>query len=205
MPVLIDYYFICSSPFAYLGHKAFHELADGHGAEIRYKPIDIAGVWENSGSVPLGQRTPLRRRYRRIELQRIAEMRGLPLDLEPKFFPVDPGLADRCVIALVGQGADPAGFIRRAHEGVWARGENIADAAQLAAYLAAEGHGAEAVLKAAAEPGTAEILARNTSEARDADAVGAPVYVLNGEPFWGQDRLDYLARALETGRAPFKA
>ena len=105
----IDYYFISSSPFAYLGHKAFHELAAKHGAEIRYKPINIGGVWEKSGSVPLGQRTPLRQRYRRIELQRIADMRGLPLELEPKFFPVDPGLADRCVIALVGRRADPAG------------------------------------------------------------------------------------------------
>lgn len=201
----IDYYFICSSPFAYLGHKAFHELAARHGAEIRYKPISIGGVWEKSGSVPLGQRTPLRQRYRRIELQRIADMRGLPLELEPKFFPVDPGLADRCVIALVGQGADPAGFMWRAHQGVWAKGENIADPEQLTAYLAAEAHDADAVLKAAGEPEAAETLARNTSEAGDADAVGAPVYVLNGEPFWGQDRLEYLAHALETGRAPFRA
>lgn len=201
----IDYYFICSSPFAYLGHKAFHELAARHGGEIRYKPINIGGVWEKSGSVPLGQRTPLRQRYRRIELQRIADMRGLPLELEPKFFPVDPGLADRCVIALVGQGADPAGFIWRVHQGVWAKGENIADPQQLAAYLAPEGHDAEAVLKAADEPNAAETLARNTSEASDADAVGAPVYVLHGEPFWGQDRLDHLAHALETGRAPFRA
>ena len=201
----IDYYFISSSPFAYLGHKAFHELAAKHGAEIRYKPINIGGVWEKSGSVPLGQRTPLRQRYRRIELQRIADMRGLPLELEPKFFPVDPGLADRCVIALVGHGADPAGFIWRAHQGVWASNENIADPEQLAAYLAAEGHDAEAVLKAVGEPNAAETLARNTSEASDADAVGAPVYVLNGEPFWGQDRLDHLAHALETGRAPFRA
>jgi 2-hydroxychromene-2-carboxylate isomerase len=201
----IDYYFISSSPFAYLGHRAFHELAASHGAEIRYKPINIGGVWEKSGSVPLGQRTPLRQRYRRIELQRIADMRGLPLELEPKFFPVDPGLADRCVIALVGQGADPAGFIWRVHQGVWARNENIADPQQLAAYLAAEGHDAEAVLKAADEPNAAETLARNTSEASDADAVGAPVYVLNGEPFWGQDRLDHLAHALETARAPFRA
>ncbi|MBX9464014.1 MAG: 2-hydroxychromene-2-carboxylate isomerase [Aquamicrobium sp.] len=201
----IDYYFICSSPFAYLGHKAFHELAARHGAEIRYKPINIGGVWEKSGSVPLGQRTPLRQRYRRIELQRIADMRGLPLELEPKFFPVDPGLADRCVIALVGQGADPAGFIWRAHQGVWARNENIADPEQLSAYLTAEAHDADAVLKAAGEPEAAETLARNTSEAGDADAVGAPVYVLNGEPFWGQDRLEHLAHALETGRAPFRA
>src|SRR5690606_34118775 len=163
------------------------------------------GVWEKSGSVPLPQRTPLRQRYRRIELQRIAGMRGLPLNLEPKFFPVDPALADGCVVALVERGENPAGFIWRAHQGVWAAEENIADASQLAAYLAAEGHDAEAVLAAAREPEAAEIIRHNTRDANDADAVGAPVYVLNGEPFWGQDRIDHLAHALKTGRAPIRA
>lgn len=201
----IDYYFICSSPFAYLGHQAFHALAREHGAEIRYRPISIMGVWEKSGSVPLQQRSPLRLRYRRIELQRISDMRGLPVNLEPAFFPVDPTLADSCAVALVERGENPAGFIWRAHQGVWARGENIADPSQLAAYLTAEGHDADAVLAAAREPEAAEIIARNTADANDADAVGAPVYVLNGEPFWGQDRLDHLAHALKTGRAPFRA
>lgn len=200
----IDYYFICSSPFAYLGHKAFHELAATHGATIRYKPISIAGVWEKSGSVPLGQRTPVRQRYRRIELQRIADIRGLPINLEPKFFPVDPTLADRCVIVLAGGGKDPAGFIWRVKQGVWVNEENIADRDQLAAYLEAEGHDAEAVLSAAREDQAGETLSRNTREATEVDAIGAPVYVLNGEPFWGQDRLDYLAHALETKRGPFK-
>ncbi|TYR29403.1 2-hydroxychromene-2-carboxylate isomerase [Mesorhizobium microcysteis] len=200
----IDYYFICSSPFAYLGHKAFHELAATHGATIRYKPISIAGVWEKSGSVPLGQRTPVRQRYRRIELQRIADIRGLPINLEPKFFPVDPTLADRCVIVLAGGGKNPAGFIWRVKQGVWANEENIADRDQLAAYLGAEGHDAEAVLSAAQAEPAGETLSRNTREATEVDAIGAPVYVLNGEPFWGQDRLDYLAHALETKRGPFK-
>ena len=101
MTRIIDYYLIGSSPYAYLGHKALHEIAARHDAMIRYKPIDIVGVWANSGSVPLGQRTPLRQRYRLIELQRFREMRGLTLNLEPKFFPVDSVLADRVAIALV--------------------------------------------------------------------------------------------------------
>ena len=201
----VDYYFICSSPFAYLGHTAFHELAAQYGLVIRYKPISIMGVWEKSGSVPLPKRTPVRQRYRRIELQRIADMRGLPLNLEPKFFPVDPTLADCCVIALVERGEDPAGFVWRVHQGVWAQEENIADPAQLAAYLAGEGLNADAVLAQARAPQSTDILARNTVEATEVDAIGAPVYVLGGEPFWGQDRLDHLAHALKTGREPFRA
>lgn len=200
----IDYYFMCPSPFAYLGHKAFHEIASKYGARINYKPVSIMGVWEKSGSVPLGQRTPTRQRYRRIELQRIAEMRGLPINLEPKFFPVDSTLADRCIVALAEAGADPEGYVWRAHQGVWTNEENIASRDQLAAYLTAEGHDAEAVLSAAEADRSGDILARNTREATEVDAIGAPVYVLNGEPFWGQDRLDLLQRALETGRPPFR-
>jgi 2-hydroxychromene-2-carboxylate isomerase len=204
MTRIIDYYLIGSSPYAYLGHKALHEIASRHGATIRYKPIDIMGVWANSGSVPLGQRTPLRQRYRRVELQRFREMRGLTLNLEPKFFPVDSALADRVAIALVEAGADPAGYLWRVHEGVWAREENIADRAQLAAYLTAEDHDAEAILAAADTPQVEESRKSNTQSAAASDAVGAPVYVLDGEPFWGQDRLDLLDAMLTTGRAAYR-
>lgn len=201
---VIDYFFICSSPFAYLGHHALHEIAGRHGATIRYRPVDIMGVWESSGSVPLGKRTPTRQRYRRIELQRIAHMRGLAINLEPRHFPVDPNLADRCAIALVERGASPEGFVWKAHQGVWVNEEDIADATQLAAYLEADGHDADAVLAHAREEATADALARNTLDARDADAVGVPVYVLDGEPFWGQDRLEHLDHMLATGRPAFR-
>lgn len=204
MTRIIDYYLIGSSPYAYLGHQSLHEIAARHGATIRYKPIDIMGVWASSGSVPLGQRTPLRQRYRRIELQRFREMRGLTLNLEPKFFPVDSAPADRVAIALVEAGADPAGYLWRVHEGVWAKEENIADRAQLAAYLTAEGHDAKAILAAADTPQVEESRKANTQSAAASDAVGAPVYVLDGEPFWGQDRLDLLDSMLTTGRAAYR-
>lgn len=204
MTRIIDYYLIGSSPYAYLGHNALHEIAARHGATIRYKPIDIMGVWASSGSVPLGQRTPLRQRYRRVELQRFREMRGLTLNLEPKFFPVDSALADRVAIALVEAGADPGGYLWRVHEGVWAKDENIADRAQLTAYLTAEGHDADAILAAADTPQVEESRKVNTQSAAASDAVGAPVYVLDGEAFWGQDRLDLLDAMLATRRAAYR-
>ena len=205
MPIVLDYFLISASPYAYLGHNAFHELAARHGAQIRYRPISIAKVWEQSGSLPLAKRSAVRQRYRRIELQRIADIRGLPVNLEPKFFPVDPTLSDRTVIALVESGANPTGYLWRVHRGLWVEDANIADPEQLAAYLEAEGHDADEVLTAAQSAASAEILDANTQAAIAVDAIGAPVYVLNGEAFWGQDRLDYLAHALETGRAPFRS
>lgn len=204
MAVTIDYYFVTISPYAYLGHQAFHDLAEKYNVQINYKPFSLSGVWEKSGSIPLGQRSPARQRYRRIELQRFREHRNLPLNLDPKFFPVDFALADRCAAALVASGADCKGFVLRAHQGVWANEENISDPEQLAAYLTVEGHDADAVLSKAQSDEIGDIITRNTQEAIAMDAIGAPIYALNGEAFWGQDRLDYLELALKTGRAPYQ-
>lgn len=205
MPVTIHYYLICASPFAYLGHKAFHEIAARHGASIAYKPIVIGEVWEKSGSVPLPQRTPTRQRYRRIELQRLAEMRGLKINLAPRYFPVDASLADKCVVALTERGETPERFLWEVHQAVWVREQNIADRGQLADFLGSLGHDADAVLEQAEQERAAETIKGNTQDAIAADAIGAPVYVLDGEPFWGQDRLDHLDHALTTGRPPFRA
>lgn len=205
MAPVIDYYFVTISPYAYLGHQAFHDLAAKYGAQINYKPFSLARVWDNSGAIPLVKRSPARQRYRRIELQRFREHRNLPLNLDPKYFPVDFALADRCAATLFADGHNCSGFVLRAYQGVWVNEENIADQDQLRIYLEAEGHDAEAVLTKAQTDETGAIIERNTQEAIAMDAIGAPIYALNGEAFWGQDRLDYLAYALETGRAPYKA
>ena len=63
---------------------------------------------------------------------------------------------------------------------------------------------AKPALEDAKSPETEAIRIRNTEEAVAADAVGVPCYVLNGEPFWGQDRIELLDRALSTGRSPFR-
>jgi 2-hydroxychromene-2-carboxylate isomerase len=203
MPAVIDYYFTSASPFVYLGHEAFLKLAAAHEAKVNIKAVVLPGIWEHSGAVPLPKRPPVRQRYRLIEMQRAAHMRGMPINLHPKFFPVDPALADRAAIALIARGADPTGFMRRVFASVWANEENIADTAILASHLEAEGHDAATVLSEAGREEVARIRAQNTEDAVKAGAIGVPLYVLDGEPFWGQDRLPYLEHALATGRGPF--
>lgn len=202
---VIDYYFTSASPFVYLGHEALMDVAAAHGAKVNFKPVNLAVVFENAGALPLPKRAPTRQRYRLIELQRVADMRGMPINIHPAFFPVDPALADHVTIALIERGADPSGFMARVFSGVWANEDNIADADTIAACLKAEGHDAEAVLAEAADDKVAAIRARNTQDAVEADALGVPVYVLDGEPFWGQDRIAFLEHALTTDRAPFRA
>lgn len=205
MTSTIHYYFTSLSPWAYLGHAALLDVARRNGAEVAFKPVMLGEVWAVSGSVPLARRSPTRQRYRNIELQRYGELRGLPINLKPKFFPTDPTLADHVVIALVKQGKSPAGFMARVFAGLWAEEEDIADRATLARYLAEEEINPEPVLAAAESPDAAVTRQRNSEEAIAADAIGVPAYVLNGEVFWGQDRIDLLDRALATGRQPYRA
>src|SRR5690606_13895111 len=205
MPASIDYYMTSPSPFSYLGHPMLRAVARKHGAELKVKPVNLAAVFENSGAVVPAKRPPVRQRYRLIELQRVADYRGLPINPKPKHWPTDPTLADHTIIALIERGHDPLSYMERVFAAVWANEENIADRDVLSAHLRAEGFNAEEIMGAADEPETAAIRARNTQEAIDAGAVGVPAYVLNGEVFWGQDRIEYLDQALATGRKAYTA
>ena len=205
MSATIDYYFTSASPFTYLGHQTLRAVAEKHGADVTVKPINLAGVWEISGAVMPGKRPPVRQRARLIELQRIADFRGMPINPKPKHFPTDPTLADHTVIALVEAGHDPLGYMERVFAALWADDEDIADEAVLKHHLEAEGVDAAAILSAAKGDSAAAKRTQNTKDAIAADVVGAPAYVLNGEAFWGQDRVEYLDHALASGRKPFSS
>lgn len=204
MTATIEYYCTASSPWTYLGHAAIGEVARKHGARLDIRPVSLAGVWEVSGAVPLAKRTPTRQRYRLLELQRYSELRRIPINLKPKYAPVDPTLADNCAIAILLEGRDPFAFMERAMRAYWAEEADIADRGVIAGLLEAEGFDPAAVLATAGGEPAAAMRQRNTEAAIGADAIGVPAYVLNGEVFWGQDRVELVDRALASGRLPFK-
>jgi len=201
----IDYYLTSVSPWTYLGHRAVQEVAAKHGATLVVKPVNLGEMFKVSGQVMLGERPAVRQRYRFIELQRFAEMRERKLNPKPKFFPTNPALADHTIIAIVESAGDPLAYVDSVFSAVWAEEQDISNEATLAGLLASAGFDAAAILAKASSPEVAAIRARNTADAVAVDATGVPAFVLNGEPFWGQDRIDMLDRALSSGRAPFKA
>ena len=117
---------------------------------------------------------------------------------------MDAALADKVIIALVETGHDPRYFMSKVLAGVWANDDNIADEAVLTSYLSQVGLDARPALLDAKTDEIAAIRDRNSQDAIAADAVGVPTYVLNGEPFWGQDRIELLDQALTTGRSPIR-
>jgi 2-hydroxychromene-2-carboxylate isomerase len=200
----IDYYFSLASPWAYIGHAPFMEIARRHELAVNHKPIFLGRVFAETGGQPLPQRHPARQRYRMVELQRWREKRGLSFNLKPKFWPFDVNLADRFVIAITAARKDPDPFLRRAFAGIWEEERNLADPLVIAELAEAAGLDSTSLLDAARGDMTEALYGLNLENAVAGDVFGSPAYVLDGEVFWGQDRLELLADALASGRPPFR-
>jgi 2-hydroxychromene-2-carboxylate isomerase len=197
----VDYYLAPQSPWTYLGHRRFADIAKAAEAQVKVLPIDLGGkVFPVSGGLPLGKRAPQRQAYRLVELKRFGEQLNLPLKLQPKFFPVAGDDAARLIIAVeLHDGADAAMAITAAVlQAVWVQERNIADAKDLAALLAETGL-AERRLEDAQSQAVDERYEANTQRAIEAGVFGSPSYVIAGEIFWGQDRLDFVQRRLARG------
>jgi carboxymethylenebutenolidase len=194
----VQYYFAPQSPWTYLGHLRFWDVARKHGARIEVLPVDLGGkVFPVSGGLPLGKRAPQRQAYRLLEMKRFSGHLHAPMNLQPRFFPVAGDDAARLIIAVeLADGADAAMHITDAVlRAVWVEERNIADEATLAALLAERELPARR-LEESHSQAVAERYEANTQRAIDAGVFGAPSYVLGGEIFWGQDRLDFVERAL---------
>jgi len=194
----IDYYFTPQSPWTYLGHARFTAIAKFCNADVRVRPIDVGAVFPLSGGLPLGKRAPQRQAYRLVELARFSRHLDIPLNVKPKFFPVASDDAARLIIAVdLHDGTDVALKLCSAlFAAVWVHERNIADPKVLEALVAECGLSARRVEQSLSQA-VQERYEDYTQQAIDAKVFGAPSYVIDGEIFWGQDRLDFVERALK--------
>ena len=195
MAKTVDYYFATISPWMFLGHDRFVKIAKEAGASIAVKPVNLGEVFPASGGLPLSKRAPQRQAYRLVELKRWSEHLGVRMNLQPKYFPANGDLAACWILAAnelgAGQALAMTGAVSKA---LWTQERDIADPDTLRS-LARDSGLDERALEARA-PAMSERYAAITKEAIDAGVFGAPSYVICGEIFWGQDRLDFVARKL---------
>jgi 2-hydroxychromene-2-carboxylate isomerase len=194
----IDYYFTPQSPWTYLGHTRFAAIAKAAGATVRVRPIDFGAVFPVSGGLPLGKRAPQRQAYRLADLARFSKHLDIDLNPKPKFFPVASDDAARLIIAAdLRDGTEAAMKLCGAvFAAVWVQERNIADPKVLEALAAECGLDARRCDQAQSQT-VQERYEDYTQQAIDAKVFGAPSYVIDGEIFWGQDRLDFVERALK--------
>ena len=201
MATHIDYYVSLNSPWTHLGAARIEALASKHDATMRIHPVDFGTVFAGSGGLPLPKRAPQRQAYRLMELKRWRDVLGIPINIQPKFFPSHEALSSSCVIALrETQGDKPAiALAHRVLRAVWQDEKNPGDPATLADLVAEIGLDADAVMKLGADPKWAEMRTADTQAALDRGVFGAPSYAIGDEIFWGQDRLDFVSRKLAGG------
>lgn len=191
------YYLAPPSPYVYLGHQRFADLARQYQVQVDVRPFDLGRVFGLSGGLPLAKRAPQRQAYRLVELERWSQFLGKPLNLHPQFFPVGGDPAALLIIAAkIAHGNDAAmDLTGRIGSAVWAEQRNIADEATLAAIAGEAGLDGAALMKAAATAAVQAEYQRYTDDAIAANVFGVPWYVVDGVPYWGQDRLDFVERA----------
>ena len=200
----IDYVFSIISPWAYLGHSLFVNLAQNNNYSIEYYPVNLLELFGESGGVPLAQRHEKRQAYRLIELQRWREYRKTPLNLHPEHWPFNPSLADRTTIAITKLGLNPAEFIGKAMKGVWFGNKDLTNKEVVKEIATTCQLPADECLHLAVADETLEIYKQNTQYALAQGCFGSPTYWLKGEMFHGQDRLEHLEEMIKSDREAYR-
>ncbi len=198
-PELLVFYGI-SSPWAYFGAPRVRAIAAQHGARVVLRPIRVI---EANGGIPLRTRAQPRQDYHALELARWREHLGMPLNLKPRFYPCRTiETAAQAVIAVQEAGLDAQAFTFAIQRGLWAEERDIADVETLREFARATvGEESAALVRDPALPRHVAQWHANLAEAEQRGIFGTPTYVLNDELFWGQDRLDFLERALAKAAA----
>ena len=196
MPKVVEYFLSPVSPWTYLGHARLVEIATQHGATIDPIPIDLMELFPLTGGLPLAKRAPERQAYRMLELKRWRRALDVPLTLEPRFFPADSKPAVAFLTAAKLRGDDAVALAGKILAACWAEERNIADPSTLIACAGSLGLDGAAIQAAAQTEETTAEIANGFARAQSRGLFGAPGYVVDGELFWGQDRLEFVERAL---------
>lgn len=200
-------FYSLSSPWAYFAGPRLQDIVQRHGVRLTLKPFDFQEIVPRTGGVPLRTRPEARRTYHALELARWRDWLGMPLNPTPAHYPADGQPAGWnkpagwMVIAAQNAGLDALPLSHAILRALWAEERDISDARVRHAVAAENGYDADALLAAENAPETQAAYRRNGDEALALGVFGSPTFVLDGERFWGQDRLDFVDRALGRRRA----
>jgi 2-hydroxychromene-2-carboxylate isomerase len=198
MSAPIDFYFDFTSPYSYLASEQIEALAARHGRALCYRPTLLGVVFRISGQRPLTD-IPLKGDYARRDFARSARYAGIPFRM-PDPFPISTVHAARAFLVLQGeQEALATRFMHGAFRAYFAQGRNIADPDTLGQVLGEAGADTRAVLEATGRTEVKDALKAAVEESIARGVFGAPYFIVDGEPFWGADRLPQMEQWLASG------
>lgn len=195
----VQYWFSTASPWAWLGSARFAQLAERTQTVVQVGPIDLGAVFAATGGTPFPSRSPARQSYRQLELSRWSRRLGVPIRLQPAHYPVDREPSSRLVLAAREHGLNALALSQAVLRAIWSEDRDIADWATLQHIARDAGFDGAALIESARDPRMHALYVENTQAAIAAGVFGSPTYVVDGERFWGQDRLDFLEGRLGGG------
>ena len=194
----IEYYYGIPSPFTYLGSAKLQSIAKKYNVEIIENPCDlVGGIFVKTGGIPVPQRSPQRQKYRLEEIKRWSEFLHIQINIKPKFFPPrDPHIPAKFTIAANLLGTKVI-FGHELLKQLWSEEKDISDEKNIEIISNIFKIDFEELSVLAKSEKVSKIYLDNTEEAVEKNVFGAPTYIFNNELFWGQDRLEFLERALK--------
>ena len=193
----VDYYVSLASPYTYMGGRRLPEIIESTGATFHIKPVIGSQLLAATGGLPVPKRHPARLAYRLVELERWKRHWSIPMNIEPKFFPVDDGKAAHMVIAAQQLGQDAITLSNAFLACVWEAEQDISDLSVLITAADQAGFDGQALAERIDADDVTAIHQANTDEAIEHEVFGMPWFIHDGVPYWGQDRIRFLTSALQ--------
>ena len=194
----IDFYFDFSSPYGYLAAQRIDDIAARHGREAAWRPYLLGAVFKTTGSQPLLQ-IPMKGEYAERDMRRCARLFGIPFTWPPTF-PFASVAACRAYYRLSDRDPAQAKDLAKAlYRAAFAEGRDISSAEAVGEVAAELGIDRDTLLAALQAPEVKERLKQEVDAAIARGVFGSPFIFVDGEPFWGHDRLEHVERWLETG------
>ena len=199
MPDPLQFHFDFSSPYGYLASEKIEALAARHGRRIDWRPMLLGVAFKATGSQPLTM-IPLKGDYAARDFTRTARMLKIPFAM-PSTFPIPSQAPARVMLWLKEtKGVEAAkAYARAAYRKFFVDGVDICAPAIAAAVAGAFGHDREAAAAAIDDPTYKAALKNEVETAIGRGVFGSPFIVVDGEPFWGADRLPMVEEWLRTG------
>ena len=195
----IDFYFDFSSPYAYLGSHLIEPVAKKHGREVNWHPFMLGVAMKGEKTFPLTE-YPLKGDYSRMDFDRTARYHNIPF-IMPDDFPKVTLAASRGFLWISkNDRAQVIEFARAVYAAYFVEGKDISDPEIVADIASGVGAGRSAFLAAIQDPEVKEAFKKSVEEiVFDRKVFGAPFFIVDGQSFWGADRVAQLDEWLTTG------
>jgi len=197
MTKAIDYFFTPPSPWTYLAGPRFKTLAQRNRLVVNWKPFDLFAAFALTGQKPVKKRPRQIQANRLTDLARWGPFLEMKINLEPKYFPLDPVLSSKMIIAALRTKADVTDLANAYMSAVWAEERDIANSETVISIADENGFDGKMLFQSSGNKEIRQVLDRNTDEAIARSVFGSPTWIYQEELFWCQDRIEFLTRAVE--------